>query len=647
MGSSTIIDRISALLQASPPFDQLPAEVRKEILSDVSIEYFEAGEIIIEHAATSHAGLYVVESGLVRLMDVVRQRLIRKAGEGEHFGSFGLIKGGAAIYEAKAVEPTVCALVRGERFQRLYQQYDDFAAYFDSELRMYVRRMGTAMDVSGAHLLFSRNLNQFTHRGLVSCEPDLSVRKAAVLMTRKGVDSLVVVQGNQLAGLLTDTDLRNKVIGKGASDEIAVRKVMASPVVTVRSDASIYEAMMTMLSLRVHRLVIVEPDAPKTPISVLTDRDISHFRGQDPVATTSRIDTASSVEELANIRGATNEHLLNLYRQGALPEMLNRIMMVFYDRLVLRVLTIVENDLREDRSFEGVDLAWAWLRLGSGGRQEMALNSEQHNALIYADPASPQEADQAEAWFNRLAERVNEALEFCGFTPSEYVARDARWRQPLRAWKRTYREWILQSDEASLAPTPIFFDLRCVFGDRSLVTKLQEDILDALNVQAMDESRTFLRLVAAHAMEFRPPTGLLRKMLDRVGEGRNTFDVREGGIRPIVDAARVLALEIRYLESTNTFDRLRRAAQELQDLTEVIDDALEAYQYLVDFRLESQLHAVEAGDRPVNQIDATTLNKMQQRLLRDAFSRAAGLQDGLARRYNLGRKWLSREQLGL
>lgn len=647
MSSSTIIDRISTLLEASSPFGQLPEAERRDLLSDISIEYFNEGEVIIEHGSTTHPGLYIVESGLVRLMDVVQQRLLDKAGEGEHFGSFGLIKGGASIYQAKAVEPTVCALLRGERFQRLYDRYEDFASYFDSEFRMFVRRMGSTMDVTGAHLLFSRSLNQFVHRKLVSSEPDLTVRKAAMLMRRQDVDSLVVIHGDRLVGIVTDSDIRSEIVAKGGSADVPVRKVMSSPVVTVPSDASIYEAMMTMLAKGVHRVVMVAPGAAKKPIGVLTDRDIAHFRGQDPLATTSRIDNASSVDELARIRTATSEHLLNLYRQGALPEMLNRIMMVFYDRLVLRVLTLAEKELREERSVDRIDVPWAWIRLGSGGRQEMALNSEQHNALIYADLSSAEEARRADAWFNRLTEWVNDALTECGFTPSEYVARDPRWRQPLRAWKRSYREWIMQADEETLAPTPIFFDLRCVFGDRSLVKKLKEDVFDALNVQAMDESRAFLRLMAAHAMEYRPPTSILRKVLDRVGEGRNTFDVREGGIRPIVDAARVLALEVRYLESTNTFDRLRRAAQEIDEMARIIDDAREAYQYLVDFRLESQLRAVEAGDRPVNQIDASTLNKMQQRLVRNAFSRAADLQDALARRYKLGRKWLSKEQLGL
>lgn len=641
MSVSTIVDRIRALLDQTPPFDRLPDDLREDILSDVSIRYYEPGEVILAQGAMQHPGLFIVESGLVRLLDVTQGRLIDKVGEGETFGSFGLLRGGASIYEAKAVEPTVCALLKGERFQKLYDAYDDFAGHFEHDLKLYVRRMGAEMDVTGAHLLFSRNLSQFIHRELVTCEPDTTARQAAQIMRREGVDSLVVVQGDRIVGIVTDIDFRNRLVARGGTPDTPVRKLMSSPVLTMPADASIYEAMMLMLKQKVHRLVLTQRRSDgEVVVGVLTDRDISHFRGQDPLATVSRIDNAPSVSELVRIRERSHEQLLNLWRQGALPEMLNSIMMEFYDSLAVRVLTLVEKELRQRKPDLRIDLPWVWIRVGSGGRREMALNSEQHNALIYANPTSEEEAARAEHWFDLIAERANVALEECGFRPSEFVARDPRWRQPLRNWKQTYREWILQADEATLSPVPLFFDLRPVYGEASLVDELKEDLIDALNVQAMDEHRTFLRLMASNVLEKSRPMSFLRKVLGRVNEPK-AFDVRESGIVPVVNAARVLALETRYLDSTNTFDRLRHAASAMPELSKTIEDALEAYQYLVDFRLESQLRAVEAGDPPVNQIDAAALNRMQQRLMRNAFSKASRLLDALAKHYDLSRGWLS------
>ena len=638
MSVSTILDRIRSLLEQTPPFDRLPAEAREEILGDVSIQFHEAGEVIMPQGGMHHPGLYIVESGVVRLMDVAEQRLVDKIGERGTFGSFGLLKGGATIYEAKAVEPTVCALLKGDRFQKFYDTYDDFAAHFDQEIRLYVRRMGVAMDVTGQHLLFSRTLSQFIHRALVTCEPDTTAKHAALIMRREGVDSLVVMQNERVAGILTDIDFRNRLVARGASTETPVRKIMSSPVLAISVDASIYEALMVMLEQKVHRLVLTRSDSD-VPVGVLTDRDVSHFRGQDPLATMARIDGAPTVAELVRIRERSHEQLLNLWRQGALPEMLNSIMMAFYDSLAVRVLTLVEKELRQRRPELRVDLPWAWIRVGGGGRREMALSSLQHNALVYANPSGDEEAARAERWFDLVAERVNAALEECGFRTSEFVARDPRWRQPIRYWKQTYRSWIMEADEPALASVPIFFDLRTVYGEAALVDELKQDIVDALNVQAMDEHRRFLRLLAAQALE-KSSSSFFRKMRERLGDNR-AFDVRESGIVPVVNAARVLALEARYLASTNTFDRLRHAAEAMPELSRVIDGALEAYQYLVDFRLESQLRAVESGDPPLNLIDAAALNRLQQRLLRNAFAKASHLLDALAKRYDLSRRWLS------
>lgn len=636
MGASAILDRVRTLLETTPPFDVLPADVREDLLADVELQFFAAGEVIVEQSAGSHPGLYIVEAGLVRLLDTVQQRLLNKVGEGETFGSFGLIKGGVSIYEAKAVEATVCAVLRAERFQKLYDQYDDFASFFDQDIRLYVRRIGAAVDVTGAHLLFSRNLSLFDYREPVTCEPDLPARQAARLMGRHGVDALLVVQEGEPIGLLSVDDLRDRLVARGLPADTPVRRLLSAPIPTVPSDASIYDVIVRMLSQKVSRLVLVDADR-RTPIGIVTDRDISHFRGLDPLATVARIDAAASVSELATIRDRVSEQLLSLARQGARPEMLNRIMMELYDRLVVRVLTLAERELRAAFPDEAVEVPWAWIRLGSGGRREMALNSEQHNALVYADPASAEQGVRADRWLDRVAEWANDALERCGFRPSEIVARDPRWRQSVGAWKKAYNGWILRPQEGGFSGLPLFFDLRAVYGDERLVEALRADIVETLRSRAKKEGQLFLRALAARALEKRPAFPLLRRVVERVGDPRS-FDVRESGIVPIVDAARVLALEIRYLESTNTYDRLRAAARAIPDLERTIEDALQAYQYLVDFRLESQLRAVEAGDPPVNQIDAATLTKIQRRLLRNAIGRAGELQEAIARRYDTPRK---------
>lgn len=636
MPGSPIEDSIRVTLQQTPPFDLLSGEVLDATLSDTSVQQFEAGEVIIQQGDRSRRGLYVVGSGLVRVMEADQRRLIDLCGEGDYFGAFGLIQGGAHIYQASAVEPSVCVLVDRDRFLTLYNDHPAFAAYFDDDLKMYVRRMGTQQDVTGARRLFNQRLGHFTYDEPLTCDPETTVEEAARLMTRRQARAVLVTGPRKIRGLITDRSLRSRVLARGRALDTPVKSAMETSFHTVDADVSVFDAMMGLLETGARWLVVMRTDDHHEPVAVLTDRDLAHLRGQDPLATMRRIDAATDVSQLLESRSAIHDLLLRLYRQGTPPEALGRIIAVLTDRLMSRVIQLVEADLRRAHTDERVDLPWVWMRLGSGGRREAALSSHQHNALVYADPSSEEEAERAAAWFNRLAEAVNGALERCGYQPSEVVAREPRWRGPLRTWRRTYREWILASDDADLVPTPLFFDLRPLYGEASLVEALRETIEDALNVQAMDEERRLLPMLARQAVAERPPLSIFRRfLLERSGENKYRFDIRRRGVLPIVDAARLLALETRYLASTNTFDRLRHAAEAIPELGPTLLEAREAYQYILDFRLERQLHDVELGEPPANHIDPGELTRLQQNVLRNAFTAITALQQALVRRYEL------------
>lgn len=642
MSSSAIADRIRALIDHTPPFDRLPEDQRAGLLTDISVEYYSTGEVIIEQGSSSHKGLYIVESGTVRLMDVENQRLLDKCGEGDFFGSFGLIKGGVSIYEAKAVEPTVCALLKASRFHEILDKNEDIAAFFESDIKRYVRRMDKQVDVTGAHLLFNRRLHQLVHREPVTCSLRTTARQAAQLMRRERVGSVVVVEEGRVAGIVTTRDLCDRLVAQGLSPEVPVTAIMSTPVITIEPEASLFDAMMTMINSRINRLIITDREGDQEKVAgILTDRDIAHYRGQDPIATIDHILYAQSVAELVSIRADTNEQMWRLYRQGLQADMINRIMSVFYDRLVVRILELAEQDLRMKQGSMHVDLPWAWVRVGSGGRREMVLNSQQANMLIHANPESEEQAKRAQTWFSLIATRVNEGLQACGFTQSVHVARDPRWRKSLREWKRTYREWILEADSEKLKDGSIFFDLRVIYGQKGLVEELKADIVDALNIQAMDPDRTFLQIMATNALEHKPPLNFFRRfVVERSGGHRHTINIRDRGTLPVVEAARILALELRYLESTNTVDRLQYAAQAIPELSRVLEETLEAYRFLVDFRLEEQLRAFDSGEEPSNYIDPYALPRLQQNLIRNSFSTVLELQESIAHRYHLAKKRL-------
>lgn len=643
MSTSTITDRLRALLAHSVPFNQLAEADREALLGDLTIEYFSEGALILKQGATQHPGLYVVESGLVRLMDVQSQQLLDMCGEGESFGSFSLIKGGAMIYEAKALEETVCVLLRPGRFKALYEEHEAVAMFYDRDIRRYMHQRYEERDVSGERVLMEQRLSRLVHRRPATCTPETTARQAAQKMGREGVGTLLVLKEERLVGILTRNDLTTRLVARGKSHEEPVQKLMTRGVETIPVGATLFEAMMVMLEEGLHRLVLVEGEGRDIrPVGVLTDRDVTHFRGLDPVATAARIRSAPSVQDLADIRGATSGLLLRLYRQGVRAEALLDLLTCIQDRLVVRVIELVQREMRARSGGQPVEAPWAWMQLGSGGRREVALASEQHNAVVYVVPDDADEAARVAGWFDQLAERVNAHLEEIGLPTSEVVAHNAAWRRSLREWKKAYRFWIHQANEEALAHVPFFFDLRCLFGDCGLVDTLRQDLVDALNVQAMDPERQLLIRMAENALRHRTPVSFFgRFVLERSGDQRGALDVRERGIVPVVDAARVLALDLRYVDSASTFDRLRHAGEAMPDLGEVLLAAQDAYQYLVTFRLEHQLRAVEAGEDPANTVDPARISREQRQLLRSAFSAVEDLQDAVAEHYGVRRRLFS------
>lgn len=636
---SAIPDRIRALLEETLPFTWLAPEKREELLTDVTVEFFEPGEVILEQFGTNTRGLYLVETGLVRLMDVDQRRLIEKCVRGDTFGSFGLLRGGPRIYEARALESSVCAVLDAKRFKQVCDEHGEIRAFFERDINQYIRRIDTTLDITGSHLLFSQPLRQYALRPAVSCAATTTAQEAARLITQTGSEALLVTRHGKLAGVLTDADLRERLVGAGKSASMAVSRLMSSPPITVDEESTLFDATMAMLVSRVDRLVVTRIAPAETEpqaVAVISDRDLMHFRGLDPVATVRLLDGIQSTDELSNVRPEINDQLLRLYQQRVSPELLGRISAVIYDRIVVRVLELVESELKRSKTHSRlrVDLKWAWLRLGSGGRQEMALNSAQHNALVYEDPSSPEEARLASEWFSVLAGRTNAALERCGFQTGAVIARDPEWCRPVSEWKARARRWIRHADPTLPKDAAITFDLRGVYGDQEIVRQIRDDMAESLRVES--SAPDFILELARGVLSEMPNPSLFRRLvLDLFTSQRHRFNIKERGIVPVIGMARVLALDTSYLDPTNTFDRLRHATEAIPELAERTAAVLEAYQYLVDFRLEHQLRAVEAGEQPGDELDPSSLPQYQRDLLRGALNKLGELPNVLSQRYGL------------
>ncbi len=414
--ASSLFAPVADLFARTEPFRSLSDAERASLLQRMTVEFYAAGEVVLQQGEDIHRALYVVTDGLVRLSDGETNRTVDMCGEGRAFGAYGLMQGGALPYEARAVEDqTACALIAAETFNALRESNETFRAYFDAEIKRFVRQGDDDVDAAGAFLLFDTSIGKVLRGQTATVEATATIRDAAQAMAASDSDAVVVVQGGEPIGVVTEGDVVERVVAAGLGGDTAVMALVQRPPIALRADERLFDAIRTMMRYRVRRLVILD-ETTGALRGLLTSDDVSHYRGLDPVATTERIERVDSVAALAALRQDSNRRLYRLHYQGVDAEDLLDVVTEVDDQLKQRLIALVEADVRAEMAGERLPAegTWAWLTFGPAGRRESVLRAFQDNGIVYADPA-PEDADAFAAFYERLGERTVAALETCGY----------------------------------------------------------------------------------------------------------------------------------------------------------------------------------------------------------------------------------------
>jgi CBS domain-containing protein len=308
---------------------------------------------------------------------------------------------------------------------------------------------------------------------------------------------------------------------------------------------------------------------------------------------------------------------------GARVSDIGRIVAIAHDALLQRILHDIESELGPP------PVPYAFLVLGSGGRYEQTLRTDQDHALIYADHATP----SAEAYFAALAERVVERLEFCGFPrcPGDVMATNPQWRRPLSDWIGYFSRWIDVPSEEALLHTAIFFDFRQAYGALDATTPLRAVIARARG------NTLFLARLARAALRQPAPLNMFRKVtLERRGEQKHLLDLKLRGTAMVVDLARLFALEAGCTE-TATVARLRHAWPHSSIGESEAERLIAAFELLSRLRLSNQLELIERSEEPNNVIVYPNLGPYEQRELKESLQAIAAMQRAAALAFQIDR----------
>lgn len=466
-------------------------------------------------------------------------------------------------------------------------------------------------------------------REVVVCPFATPIHVAARLMTEKNVGSIVIVDETHCPrGIVTDTDLRKKVVAGELSLAEPIESIMSSPVTTVPAGVTAADAILHMMKRNIRHLCVTEDGTPASRITgMISEHDLLLLHGNNPAVLMKEISQATDVDRLSRIRDRVEELVRKYLMQEVSIRFVANVVTEMNDAIIGKIIAFAEDKiLREGTTHP--KLGFCWLAFGSEGRREQLLRTDQDNAIIYQDPPQGQEKE-AQEFFNRLGVAVTGQLARCGFQlcPGNNMASNPSWCQPISKWKEYFRQWIHVPRKEALLNAAIFFDFRSVYGDDTLAVQLREHITGELK-----RSRTALILLANDAVHNPDPLSVLgRFLVDRKGSHKGRFDIKLRALKPLTDAARVLALDRNVHSFTNTVERFHTMGEMESSMKELCEEAVMAFQVFSRYRVLQGLQHQDSG----RYLDLTSLTPMEREVLRGAFRPVKELQSLLKVRFQL------------
>jgi PAS domain S-box-containing protein len=469
-------------------------------------------------------------------------------------------------------------------------------------------------DLQQALLFLNEPIKHSASLHLSSCSLSTPVSVAAKLMKEVGSDVLLVRGGeSDYVGIITDHDIRQRVVADALPLDVPVSRIMTAPLVSVHEDALMFEGLLAMLENNISHIVIRDNSGKAVRVAGA----MQFLKNQKyPLANLLRdINNAETVEQLFTIRERLP--LIVQATGSGHPDVLNltRIISAAAEAVTRKCILFAVNDLGPPPS------DFVFLALGSVGREEQTLVTDQDNALVYNDvPAERQEA--AERYFLALGTKVCNWLDSTGysFCAGEVMAMTPKWCRPLSAWQDYFRQWVSTSEPADLLETKIFFDFRGVYGELELVNELRRHLHEMVRRKPM-----FLFHLVHNCLQFKPPLGMFKNIVvESAGEHRDMFSIKKA-MTPIVDLARIYALK-HEISETSTFSRLAKLEAGGHLSPEQYREMSQVYRVLLEQRFKHQLHALDEGIAPDNHIKPGDLTEMEQVLLREAMSQTASFQ---------------------
>ncbi|GAA3583645.1 DUF294 nucleotidyltransferase-like domain-containing protein [Snuella lapsa] len=633
---NSIAERVSDFLISYPPFDKLEQNDLLKIAKEVNILYLEKGDVVFNKEDAYHNYFYIVRNGAVSLYHHTNDNSMNMVSindAGDIFGVRPLIIEENYKLTAIANEESIVYGIPIEIFKsvtnnnvKVYKYlitsfasnaYDPYTT--EENEKIFVDYLPNQSN----DIAFFQTAN-YTKKP-VTCSTNATSKEAAIKMSKHKIGCIIVVNNQKHpVGIITNSDLKNKIATGLFPINTPVANIMTSPVITDQKDITVAQGQLQMIKHSIGHLCITKDGTVNSKlIGVLTHHDILVDLGNNPSFILKEIKRAKRTRTLRSARQKTNSLLKSYLDQNIPLSHILKLVSKINDAVTVRAI-----ELSIDKMPAPPPVKFSWLAIGSQGRNEQLLFTDQDNALVFED-VTEDNYEETQSYFLELSRLITKSLNKIGFEycEAEMMASNPEWCKSLSRWKKQFTDWILNPNEKAILLSSIFFDYSRVYGDKNLENELTETIYKTLGNTSL-----FYSFLGKDALKSPSPLGFFKQFLvEQNGEQKNLFNIKKRALMPLIDAARLLTLSKQIKGVNNTAERYEKLAELEPNNKELFQSCAYAFKALLKFKTKQGLMHNDSGKF----IKLESLSKEEKLKLRRCFKPINEVQESIKLRFNL------------
>lgn len=458
-------------------------------------------------------------------------------------------------------------------------------------------------------LFLSQPLRNFT-KELPVCNYKLTILEVAKIMNKQNLNTILIASDeNEILGIITDFDIRKRFVAEQLENKTPIFEIMSSPIISISDSAMLFEAISLMQEKQINHLAI--KNGNNKIISILNNEDLLMVHRNSVSFLKREIENSTSVEQIATIQKRLPLLISTLIGIGSNSSNITHLTSIVFDSILKKLIELAIKEIGEAPS------KFAFVVLGSAGRNEQTLATDQDNIIIYDDVNSEKNA----SYFLNLGERVCNWLDEVGynFCKGEIMAKNPKWNKPIYQWNKYFMDWIYNSEPQDLLNINIFLDLRTVYGESSFVNEIQKNIFEFT-----EKHRSFLIFLTDNVHKNKPPLNIFGNLvLNTSKENPATFDIKSAMVT-FVDFARVFAIKHKITE-INTLKRIKQLESKAVLSKQIYNDFMKSYEFLMQLRFKHQTEQIALNHEPDNYINPNKLSNIEQALLKKVLNQITDL----------------------